>query len=116
MININDIIKSKRETIKVPLKEMGHEIGKKQVYFWDKFLTDKLNAGQFDATDDVFIKSYDIVCPYCGKYLKLREIKPDYSGGMAKVPFMMYHTGNSYVFTCECGAYFSGQHKWMWID
>jgi len=116
MININKILKGEREIVKVPLKEMGHEIGKKHVYFWDNFLREKLHTGQFDATDDMFIKSYDIVCPYCGKYLKLMEIKPDYSGGMAKVPFIMHHTGNDYTFECECGAHFFGHHQWMWID
>jgi hypothetical protein len=116
MIDLKKILKGERETIKVPLNKMGHEIGKKFVYFYASFLRDYLHAGQLDATDDMFIKSYDIICPYCKSVIKLVSIKPDYSGGMGRVPLTLRHTGNNYDYECKCGATFHGHYQWMWID
>lgn len=58
-----------------------------------------------------------ILCPFChvGEIV-LKEIKPDYSGGMRAFPSTLHHVGNTYTFRCECGGYFTYHDQWMWID
>ncbi len=104
------------EPIKVPLKEMGMEVGNKHVYFHSHFLSDKCGASQFDATDDFFFRRQKIVCPYCGGIIKLVGVEPHYSGGMSAVPMTMHHSSNEYTFKCDCGANLFGTYQWMWID
>ncbi len=117
MIDIHKSMKGEREVVKVSLKDMGHEIGKKHLMLWHKFLSNFLNAGRLDATMPDFIRSFDIVCPYCKKgILKLTHIEPVYSGGRQAVPRVKHHTSNNYNFDCECGAKFFGYIQWMWID
>ena len=117
VIDMYKLARGEKEVVKVSLETMGHEVGSKHLMLWDTFLRKYLNAGQLDATMPDFIKSYQVMCPYCTDgILELVSVAPDYSGGMSPVPMVKHHTANRYAFKCVCGALFFGKVQWMWID
>jgi uncharacterized protein with PIN domain len=107
--------------IEYPIKDMGHEIGKKQLYLSKTFLDKYLNTSQMDAVMQVHglnKMQTAVKCPYCHKgILVLDNVKPQYSGGISPVPQTLHHTSNEYTYFCNnCDAHFFGVYQWMWID
>lgn len=104
-----------------PLEEMGHLMAPDMVSLFDSFLRDKLDVSNLDAALAKYEKGdTNIGCPLCKNgTLKLVEIEPVYSGGMARVPSTKHHVANNYEYRCsneECSTLFLGRFQWMWID
>lgn len=92
------------------------------IFLFSSFLNDKLKASLLDA-DPVFRKNDGLTrvgCPFCKKgVLKIKTVKPEYSGGLARMPSTLKHTGNHYEYICsnqECDGMFVGSHTWIHID
>ena len=113
MTKLDELMKDP-QPINVPLDKMGYEISPKYVSLFQSFMQ-IIGAGQFDA-EYLTIERQKIVCPYCGKYLKLIKVKPVYSGGINTVPSTLRHSANNYEFRCDCGVNFFGTYQWLWID
>ncbi|MFC1630016.1 LexA family protein [Patescibacteria group bacterium] len=90
------------------------------ISLWDGFLRDVLSASMIDAEfflgEREHMEFTGVGCPFCKKgLLKLVDVKPQYGGGMKRVPATQRHIANKYTYVCsseDCDGEFSGEHQW----
>jgi len=102
------------------VEEMGTLVqGTKTISLFSSFIKDKLSGSLID-TEPIFREGRRIIkveCPFCKKgFLKLKEVRPHYGGGLGGSPRKMHHTGNEYEYVCsnpDCAGRFIGRYIWM---
>lgn len=117
-----------REQIAIDFKErynveqMGRLISPNTIYLFESFMEEKLrvSGGLLASLLSEEEKTTDVGCPFCQEgFLKLTKVKPQYSGGLSKVPTTKHHVGNEYEYVCsnpKCDGRFVGSYTWMHID
>lgn len=100
-------------------EQMGFVIGTKSIVLNSSFIGKELGLGGMGGIDLSSIgKLSEVFCPFCqrGK-LRLKSVKPVHSSGSNSFG-TSHHVGNEYDFDCSegCGAMFSGEIIWMFVD
>ena len=104
------------------VKEMGTLIQEKTILLFGPFIGKELKGSLLDA-EPILQKEGEVTkvrCPFCESgYLKLKEVKTEYGGGLERVPSVKYHVGNEYEYICSnsnCDGKFIGSCTWIHID